>query len=225
MHPPGERPFPGQESQEEATVTIPSRATPSVVTQPGLDDLTDGELVLRIRGRGDEWQAAFDELIRRHRTWVFQRCLFHLRNYHDAEDATQEIMVRVLRGLDRFEGRSGLRTWLYTVVDNRCRSFAWKRSRQMLTVHTAALIQLYEESQINSECPEPDLSGQVMDVLAMVPDGVREVLELRFFRDYSLQEVATHLDISLSAAKMRLYRALKNFREKYSEVVVVTENS
>jgi len=206
-------------------VTKHCLATPFVVTQPGLDDLTDGELVLRIRSHGDGWLAAFDELIRRHKTWVFQRCLFHLRNYHDAEDATQEIMVRVLHGLDRFEGRSGLRTWLYTIIENRCRSFAWKRSRHMLTAHTAALIQLYEEIQMQSEIPEPELSGQVLDALGMVSDATREVLELRFFRDYSLQEIATHLDIGLSAAKMRLYRALKNFREKYSEVVVVTENS
>ena len=54
--------------------------------------------------------------------------------------------------------------------------------------------------------------------LDQLGDNAREVLQLRFFHDYSLEEIAATLSISLSAAKMRLYRALEQFRTGYLEL-------
>jgi DNA-directed RNA polymerase specialized sigma24 family protein len=73
-------------------------------------DHEDQSLVMRARG-GD--REALEELVQRHQGWIYNiavRMLFHPQ---DAEDATQEILIKVLTRLSSFEGRSSFRTWLY----------------------------------------------------------------------------------------------------------------
>lgn len=78
-------------------------------------DHEDQALVARARS-GD--RKALEELVRRHQPWVYNIALRMLYHPEDAEDATQEILVKVLTRLSSFEGRSSLRTWLYRIVVN-----------------------------------------------------------------------------------------------------------
>jgi len=78
-------------------------------------DHEDQSLVMRARS-GD--REALEDLVQRHQGWIYNiavRMLFHPQ---DAEDATQEILVKVMTRLSSFEGRSSFRTWLYRIVVN-----------------------------------------------------------------------------------------------------------
>lgn len=75
----------------------------------------DGE---RVSGRIDS--AAVGELFRKHGAMVYRRALRILGRREDAEEAMHEVFIRVIRGGDRFEGRSGLTTWLYEITTNYC---------------------------------------------------------------------------------------------------------
>jgi len=75
----------------------------------------DQNSVLRARG-GD--RKALEDLIERHQAWIYNTALRMLFHPQDAEDATQEILVKVVTGLSSFEGRSSFRTWLYRIVAN-----------------------------------------------------------------------------------------------------------
>jgi RNA polymerase sigma factor (sigma-70 family) len=78
-------------------------------------DLEDQELVLRARS-GD--RNALEDLVRRHQAWIYNIAVRMLYHPQDAEDATQEILIKVLTRLSSFEGRSSFRTWLYRIVVN-----------------------------------------------------------------------------------------------------------
>src|SRR5271156_3351204 len=78
-------------------------------------DHEDQALVMRTRS-GD--REALEHLIERHQGWIYNIAVRMLYHPQDAEDATQEILVKVLTRLSSFEGRSSFRTWLYRIVIN-----------------------------------------------------------------------------------------------------------
>src|ERR1700751_4817553 len=78
-------------------------------------DHEDQDLVLRARS-GD--RQALEDLIQRHQTWIYNIAVRMLHHPQDAEDVTQEILIKVLTRLSSFEGRSSFRTWLYRIVVN-----------------------------------------------------------------------------------------------------------
>src|SRR5215510_5487794 len=89
------------------------------ITHPFVDntptDLEDRALVARARSGSRE---ALEDLIRRHQGWIYNIAVRMLYHPHDAEDATQEILLKAVTRLSSFEGRSSFRTWLYRIVVN-----------------------------------------------------------------------------------------------------------
>jgi len=191
----------------------------AVKTRKALTARSDTELIVMVRERGLGWKLAFNILLGRHRDWLLRHCVFRLGNRHDAQDVTQQVMLRAWQAIGRFEGRSAFRTWLYTIAENQCRSFAVKRLRYIQTEHIERLINLYLEGTRSSDAECYARNQAVAAALQNVSDKAREVLLLRFYRECSLEEIAATLAISLSAAKMRLYRSLDQFKAEYLQVV------
>src|SRR5688500_4697393 len=74
--------------------------------------------LLEAAREGDE--GAYRRLLEQHRSELHAHCYRMLGSVHDAEDAMQEVSLRAWRGLQRFEGRSSVRSWLYTIATNTC---------------------------------------------------------------------------------------------------------
>src|SRR6267142_3827848 len=89
------------------------------ITNPFIDnaptDLEDRALVARARSGSRE---ALEELVQRHQGWIYNIAVRMLHHPQDAEDATQEILLKAVTRLSSFEGRSSFRTWLYRIVVN-----------------------------------------------------------------------------------------------------------
>jgi RNA polymerase sigma-70 factor (ECF subfamily) len=99
-----------------------------VTTEAGHDE---AELLERARA-GDE--AAFGKLVEVHRGELRAHCYRMLGSVQDAEDAVQNAMLRAWRGLENFEGRSSVRSWLYSIATNAAMDMARGRSRRELPV-------------------------------------------------------------------------------------------
>ncbi|MDH3527067.1 MAG: RNA polymerase sigma factor [Gammaproteobacteria bacterium] len=183
-----------------------------------LYELRDDQLVRLVQQRGLGWKLARDVLFGRHRCGVVTHCMSRLGHYQDAQDVTQRVLLRALAALGRFEGRSAFRTWLYAITENECRTFLVQRARYVQTEHIERLVELFETGAAN-ELDTLMVQDAVAIALAQVSPLARQVLRLRFFEDRTLEEIAAVLAISLSAAKMRLYRALDQFNLSYQAQV------
>src|SRR6202789_4730010 len=88
------------------------------------------EAALLVRARAGE-QDAFARLVEPYRSELHAHCYRMLASVHDAEDALQEALLRAWRALPRFQGRSSLRSWLYTIATNTCLDLIGKRPKRM----------------------------------------------------------------------------------------------
>src|SRR5258705_10205279 len=87
-----------------------------------------------LRAARDGSERAYAELLETYRSELHAHCYRMLGSVHDAEDALQEASLRAWRAIGRFEGRSSLRSWLYTIATNTCLSQISKRPKRVLPV-------------------------------------------------------------------------------------------
>lgn len=171
-----------------------------------LRKLSDEALVKRVIDQRFQDESSFAELVRRYQGRVFATCLRMMEDTHLAEDMTQEALFRAYRKLASFEGRSSFSTWLYRLTVNVCLN-ELKRLRR--TVHLP-LDELNEfplgPNQVGSD-PDQAHQQEFRQALNELPEQYREILQLRELEGRSYQEIASRMEISLSAAKMRVQRA------------------
>src|SRR6266513_5891929 len=89
------------------------------------------ELLEAARGGREE---AFAHLVEPYRAQLHAHCYRMLGSVHDAEDALQDALLRAWRGMSRFEGRSSLRSWLYTIATNTCLNVIARRPKRVLPI-------------------------------------------------------------------------------------------
>ena len=168
-------------------------------------------------GRGGGEEDA-ERLVRDNIGWMLVLAERVLRDRTLAEDAVQEAFVHAFRGLDGFEGRSSLKTWLRRITLNA----SLTRLRQLKRLAEQPLDEYLPEFD-RYECrieprwsylaPLEDvlenerLSARVRESIDALPDAYRIVLQLRDIEGYDTNEVAELLDISVSNVKVRLHRA------------------
>jgi RNA polymerase sigma-70 factor (ECF subfamily) len=197
--------------------------------------------VLEAAREGDE--AAFARLIEPYRGQLHAHCYRMLGSVHDAEDALQEASLRAWRGLGRFEGRSSLKSWLYTIATNTCLNHIERRPKRVLPVdyapaadpHGGPGAPVVESVWIE---PYPDELLGVEDALAgpdaryeqresvelafvaalqLLPANQRAVLILREVLGFSAQEVADALETTVASVNSALQRARKAVEERVPE--------
>lgn len=164
------------------------------------------------------WEIELADWLRSHSAWLHRRCLVLLGNQADAEDAVQEVMIKVVRAIDQFESRASLRTWVARITDNTCYTLIKQRSARTMGTHLQQSIALHEMNRLGDTSPPENDSETVAAVhstLEHLTENNRTVIELRFFRELSLEQMASKLDLSLSATKMRLYRAMDAFKRNH----------
>jgi RNA polymerase sigma-70 factor (ECF subfamily) len=193
--------------------------------------MSEDELVAAARA-GDE--DAFGRLVAPYRTELMVHCYRTLGSLHDAEDALQEALLRAWRGLTRFEGRSSVRSWLYTIATNVCLSAIERRSKRVLPVDygpaaadphgplgervsEAVWIEPYPDEELGpgAALAGPDARYEQREsvelafiaALQHLPARQRAALILRDVLGFTGAEVAAALDTSTDAIHSALQRA------------------
>jgi RNA polymerase sigma-70 factor (ECF subfamily) len=180
-----------------------------------LDGHGDAALVRRVLD-GDA--AAFTTLIDRHAPACLRFATRMLGNRADAEDATQETLVRAYRALGRYEDREVFRTWLFSILVNRCRTAVLRRGRRdrRVTVDETALA----SAAVDSDAAAVDLHVELERALAALDADQREAFVLKHVEQWSYDEMAAATGVGVSALKMRVKRACERLQLLMAEVRV-----
>ncbi len=175
---------------------------------------TDAELLQTV-ATGDRAarDAAFGELMARHRDRVHAICHRYFRDPVDAEDATQETFLTVLRRAGTFRGEAKVSTWLYRVAVNTCHDLARHRARRPQTpVEDIGRVADSVESTLD-DLDALDLSDVLREALATLDDETRGLLVLCSVEELPYAEVAEAYGIAVGTVKSRVHRARAKLAE------------
>ena len=198
----------------------------------------DQALLERLKA-GDE--AAFMTLVDRYGPLMLRIALSHTPRRAVAEEVVQEAWLGVLQGLDRFEGRSSLKTWILRIVANRART---RGERERRSVPLSSLEPTVDPARFRPESdprypggwatppdtwPEEQLLQaetlrRIEDAIAKLPPRQQEVILLRDVAGWDAQDVGTALELTDGNQRVLLHRArakVRNDLEQYLEGAAV----
>lgn len=172
---------------------------------------SDETLVARaLAGSNPAWHR----LIKRYEQRVYNYALRMVGHPDDARDLMQEVFLGVYRNLPGYRGDGVFPAWLFRIASYRCTDYLRRRR-----FHTS-----FDEQHAGSAASEPHAevlathaNRQISAALAGLPSEQRHVVELKFFQQFTFEDIGAHLGISPNTAKTRLYAALRKL-EKHEEL-------
>lgn len=178
--------------------------------------LSDGDLAaLSLAGR----QAAFAELMRRHREPIYRIILGNIGDADEALDLVQESFVAAYQALRRYDSERPMRAWLTTIALNKCRD--WVRRRAVRRLFSRAVPLDDDSRRVADDRVSPEVEAEDRAELARasraiseLPGSLREVLVLRTLEGLSQAEAAGVLGVSEKAVETRLRRARQRLAEQ-----------
>ena len=178
-----------------------------------LSDKAKKDLVLVEQAKlGSE--RAFATLLNRYRDPIYFMLLKMVTNPIDAEDLTIEAFGKAFRNLESYVPTYAFSTWLFKIATNNCIDFIRKKqaSPSLLDTHPDDIDDI--TSNIQSDLPDPEeiLINQqkiirLREVINQLKPGYKSLIELRYFNEYSYEEIAAELKIPIGTVKAQLYRA------------------
>lgn len=177
-------------------------------------------MLARAFRRGDA--SAFDALLVRHERSLYLFCLRFLGDRAAAEDACQEVFLRAVKGLAKWDGRATVKTWLFTIARNHCVDLQ-RRGRHR---KTESLDRASHEGDVPlvERLPGPDgerpdraharktLGAAIAEGLAHLPEEQREVFTLREQAGMAFGEIAAVTGVPENTVKSRMRYALEHLR-------------
>lgn len=173
----------------------------------------DRELVAAAQ-RGEN--KAFETLLKKYRKSVYYLLLKMVKNADDAEDLTQEAFAKAFNSIEKFDSKFAFSTWLFRIATNNCIDFIRKKRVQTISIDSSiegddGSSMRFDVKDENLDPNETMLKQQRKRYLNMaierLPEKYRTLVELRYFRELSYEEVATELSIPLGTVKAQLFRA------------------
>ncbi len=178
----------------------------------------DKDLVARAK-KGDK--AAFEGLVKMYSKYVYTTSFFILRDPHEAEDASQEVFVKVYLSIKGFRGLSSFKTWIRKLTVNTC--IDKLRLRSKLNDRKVSLDRITEEYEVVftkfSQSLEKSFFRQeavkeVLKIVVNMEENYRLPLILRDLQDYSYREIADLTGKPIGTVKTNIHRARKIIKEK-----------
>ena len=154
-------------------------------------------------------KPTFRALAETYRDMVYRIALNSFRNMQDAEDATQEVLLKLYLRQESFDGPNHARNWLIQVTLNHCRSVWRSPWRRQISL---------EELSAAIPFSDPEDSELFCAVMAL-PEKHRTVLYLFYYEELSVREIAEFLRLSETAVTSRLSRARRALKQEWTEVL------
>ena len=173
--------------------------------------LQDYRLVQKAK-KGD--QQAYAELMGRYRDSIYYMLLKMVSNTSDAEDLMIEAFGKAFKNIDQYTPSFAFSTWLFKIATNNCIDHIRKRRTSTISIDQTSDDQETQSIIIQSDTLDPEehmINDQkiklLRDVVSKLKPRYKTLVELRYFNEYSYEEISEELALPLGTVKAQLYRA------------------
>lgn len=169
-------------------------------------DLKDEELMaIFVLNRNMD---AFEVLLDRHKTPLFNYIKKLVGDFHKAEDLLQETFLKIIKNRLYFNGNSSFSTWTYSIATNLCKD-EWRKNiiRQKDLVGDGYPIN--QQPSPESSIIEKNIEEKINAIICLLPQKLRAVYVLASYEDFSYEMISEILDIPVGTVKSRMHNALK----------------
>jgi RNA polymerase sigma-70 factor (ECF subfamily) len=181
----------------------------------------DDDLLQEVRKAPEGDLRAFEQLVLRHQRRIIANCRYLTGDPNNAEDLTQDVLVKAFFGLPKFNRKSSFGHWLTQMKIDRClHHLSEQAGRTFVRIDDLHDFRTPIE-KAGKTISEKHPIGAVLDSMS---DDHRVPLLLRDMDQLSYEEIALMLGLSLSATKMRIRRARQDFRERYAKISTTTHH-
>lgn len=174
--------------------------------------------------QGDE--KAFARLLNRYKDAIYFMLLKMVNNRSDAEDLTLEAFGKAFKNLHQYSPTYAFSTWLFKIASNNCIDFLRKKKGIQVSIENKEENENSDPIRLKSKEPDPEerLIRQqkailLRNVVRKLKPRYQTLVELRYFREFSYEEIAKELDLPLGTVKAQLFRA----REMLFKMIESTE--
>jgi RNA polymerase sigma-70 factor (ECF subfamily) len=182
----------------------------------GVDNLEN--LIQRSRSGDTE---AFNEIVRRYYAVTYGMAYRMLGIREEAEDATQEIFFLAWKHLQKFRGSARFTTWLHSIAVNHCLNVSRKRKREAdYREKRSDFDEAFQDRVIllhsfNFDPGQWALNQAIQDAFLRLPESLRTVLALRYYSEYSVEEIGQALNLNPRTVRSRIFLGIKRLRLKF----------
>lgn len=185
------------------------------------------EIIFKKAQKGD--MEAFEALIKAYEKLIYNASYSMLANPQDAEDISQEVIIKVYNNLHGCKSPAAFKSWLFRIVNNTCIDEIRKRKGKTTLsldyepedsngrMENPALM---DETTPESEFLRKDMNEKIQLAISQIPPDYRAVIVMRDINGMSYDEIMNTLVISMGTVKSRIARARKHLRDKLVEMEV-----
>lgn len=196
-----------------------------------LSDKAKKDYVLVRKAIDENDQTAYAKLMERYRDSIYFMLLKMVNNEDDADDLTIEAFGKAFKRLEQYSPTYAFSTWLFKIASNNCIDFLRKKKKVLLSIDSEFENEDGEKSSFELEDGQktPDetfIQKQrfelMREVVTKLKPRYRQLIELRYFKELSYEEISQELDIPLGTVKAQLFRArsfLQDMLESQKDII------
>jgi len=182
------------------------------IRKNGIERENDRELVTAFLN-GD--MKSFEAIVERYRDMIFNLCYNIMKDYDEAGDCAQDVFIKMHRNLHRFEFRSSLSTWLYTIAVNTCRNrLSASYFKRVFPMGEGGMIDFLHRDGDNPEADfeKTEKEEAVRQAVTKLPDDERILIVLRDFEGRDYEEISLITGVKTGTIKSRISRGRHRLR-------------
>ena len=170
--------------------------------------MTDQALITQFQ-EGDNKEAAFTLLLKRHQENVFFQIKKMVHEHADADDIAQAVWIKVWNKLDSFKQESAFSTWLFRVAYNETLNFIAQKKRLKTYSTQNEIDHAFDHPSDHNGLKETSIQIKLERAIAELPEKQRFVFMLRYYEDFDYEKIASITGTTVGGAKANYHQAVK----------------